>query len=72
MHRKSAKAAILLVPLLGITHIFEVYHGEPENWVINLIYSVINAILVFNQGVFLSVLYCFMNNEVKIKKKINL
>jgi PDF receptor len=63
--KKSAKAAIVLLPLLGITHAFEVYHGEIENWIINLIFSVITAFLVFNQGVFLSILYCFMNNEVK-------
>ena len=63
--RKSAKAAILLLPLLGITHIFEVYYGEPSAWTLNLILSVIKAFLVFYQGVFLSILYCFMNNEVK-------
>lgn len=43
---------------------FEVYHDEPKNWIINLIFSIINAFLVFYQGVFLSILYCFMNNEV--------
>ena len=62
---KSSKAAIVLLPLLGITHAFEVYHGELENWILNLMFSVVTAFLVFNQGVFLSILYCFMNNEVK-------
>jgi PDF receptor len=62
---KSSKAALVLLPLLGITHAFEVYHGEIKNWIINLMFSVITAFLVFNQGVFLSILYCFMNNEVK-------
>ncbi len=62
--RKSAKAAVLLLPLLGITHVFEVYHDEPKNWIINLILSILNTFLVFYQGVFLSILYCFMNNEV--------
>lgn len=63
--KKSAKAAVLLLPLLGITHMFEVYHDEPKNWIINLIFSIINSFLVFYQGVFLSILYCFTNNEVK-------
>jgi hypothetical protein len=66
-NRKSAKAAVFLLPLLGVTHIFEVYYGEPTNWIVNLIFSVIKAILVFFQGFFLSVIYCFMNNEVKDK-----
>jgi hypothetical protein len=48
---------------------FEVYHDEPKNWITNLIFSIINAFLVFYQGVFLSILYCFMNNEVV--KQIN-
>lgn len=64
-HRKSFKAAALLLPLLGVTHLFEVYHDQPQNWVLNLIYSVVNCFLVFFNGVFLSILYCFMNNEVK-------
>ncbi|RNA35966.1 PDF receptor-like [Brachionus plicatilis] len=63
--KKSLKAAILLLPLFGITHIFEVYEFQPQNWYLNLIFSIIKAILVFYQGVFLSILYCFMNNEVK-------
>ena len=67
--KKSAKAAILLLPLLGATHIFEVYYGEPENWIVNLALSIVKAVLVFFQGVFLSIIYCFMNNEVKNKLK---
>ena len=58
------KAALLLLPLLGITHMFELYHDEPKNWIVNLLLSIINAFLVFYQGVFLSFLYCFCNNEV--------
>jgi hypothetical protein len=53
--------------LLGVTHIFEVYYGEPSNWIFNMIFSVMKAFLVFFQGFFLSVIYCFMNNEVKNK-----
>nr|QVK45900.1 G protein-coupled receptor [Proales similis] len=63
--KKSLKAAILLLPLLGITHVLEIYHEEPANFILNLVVSVINSVLVFYQGVFLSILYCFMNNEVK-------
>lgn len=63
--KKSFKAAALLLPLLGVTHLFEMYHGHPANWILNLIYSVVNCFLVFFNGVFLSILYCFMNNEVK-------
>ena len=63
--KKSAKAAFVLLPLLGITHAFEVYHEEIQNWTINLIFAITTAFLVFNQGVFISILYCFMNNEVK-------
>lgn len=68
--KKGVKAAILLLPLLGITHITKIYQQAPIfNWTLLLIYECVNCFLVHYQGVFLSILYCFMNNEVRNELK---
>ncbi|KAG8179039.1 hypothetical protein JTE90_016048 [Oedothorax gibbosus] len=59
---KAARATALLFPLLGITHLlFCVNPGgdfEP-------LYMLTNAILQSSQGLFVAVLYCFLNSEVQ-------
>ncbi|XP_025096175.1 corticotropin-releasing factor receptor 1-like [Pomacea canaliculata] len=68
--RKTIKATVVLLPLLGMTNLlfFLKPHGENLGMVA---YRVTNAVLPPCQGIFVSLLYCFMNGEVQgvIKKK---
>ncbi|XP_050038529.2 corticotropin-releasing factor receptor 2-like [Dermacentor andersoni] len=63
--RKAIKATVLLFPLLGITHLLFCINPQDENMGLKEAYMVINAILQSSQGIFVSVLYCFMNSEVQ-------
>ncbi|CAL1273760.1 unnamed protein product [Larinioides sclopetarius] len=60
--RQAVRATLLLFPLLGVTHLlFCVNPGgrwEP-------FYMLVNALLQSSQGLFVSVLYCFLNSEVQ-------
>lgn len=66
--KKSLKAAILLFPLLGITHLMEIFpfYQRLKIWHLDSIYAVFNCFLVFFSGVYLSFLYCFANYEVRV------
>ncbi|XP_070212025.1 corticotropin-releasing factor receptor 1-like [Littorina saxatilis] len=68
--RKTIKATVVLLPLLGMTNLlfFMKPHDDGPGMVA---YRVINAVLPPCQGIFVSLLYCFMNGEVQsvIKKK---
>ncbi|XP_067649770.1 corticotropin-releasing factor receptor 2-like isoform X1 [Haliotis asinina] len=68
--RKAIKATAVLLPLLGIINILFLLKPE-ENGSLTKAYRVINAVLPACQGIFISLLYCFMNSEVRgvIKKK---
>ncbi|XP_050691569.1 corticotropin-releasing factor receptor 1-like [Eriocheir sinensis] len=62
--RKAIKATVVLFPLLGITNLlFAVNPGDRGR--LEGAYMLTNAILQSSQGVFVSVLYCFMNTEVQ-------
>ncbi|XP_064614153.1 corticotropin-releasing factor receptor 1-like isoform X2 [Liolophura sinensis] len=62
--RKAIRATVVLFPLLGITNLFFVI--EPQgSTVLRDAYHISNAILHSSQGIFVSVLYCFMNGEVR-------
>ncbi|CAF0881716.1 unnamed protein product [Adineta steineri] len=64
--RKAVKAAIFLVPLLGITHGFETFISADDKPItIFAIYSSVNVVLMTLQGFFCSLLYCFLNAEVR-------
>ncbi|GIX77538.1 corticotropin-releasing factor receptor 2 [Caerostris darwini] len=60
--RQAVRATALLFPLLGVTHLlFCVNPGgrwEP-------VYMLVNALLQSSQGLFVSILYCFLNAEVQ-------
>lgn len=64
--RKAVKAAIFLLPLLGILHILETFVSA-DNQPIRLfaIYSSVTYLLLTLQGFFCSLLYCFLNVEVR-------
>ncbi|KAK7467721.1 hypothetical protein BaRGS_00037029, partial [Batillaria attramentaria] len=68
--RKTIKATMVLLPLLGMTNLL--FFMKPQDDGPGMVaYRVINAILPPCQGIFVSLLYCFMNGEVQsvIKKK---
>lgn len=61
---KAAKATALLFPLLGIPHLlFCINPGE--NSELQTTYLIFNAVLKSSQGIFVSILYCFLNSEVQ-------
>lgn len=64
--RKVSKAAIALVPLLGITNFILVILPEPHSKSPELFafWSYTAHILHSFQGLMVSILYCFMNKEV--------
>jgi len=66
--RKVSKAAIALVPLLGITNFILVILPEPHSKSPELFafWSYSAHILHSFQGLMVSILYCFMNKEVSI------
>ncbi|CAN7995746.1 unnamed protein product, partial [Ixodes hexagonus] len=63
--RKAIKATVLLFPLLGITHLLFCINPQDKDMGLKEAYMVINAILQSSQGIFVAVLYCFMNSEVQ-------
>ncbi|CAF1124928.1 unnamed protein product [Adineta ricciae] len=64
--RKAVKAAVFLLPLLGITHMLETF-VSPDRQSIPLfaLYCSVTYFLVTFQGFFCSLLYCFLNTEVR-------
>ncbi|XP_071157855.1 PDF receptor-like isoform X2 [Mytilus edulis] len=62
--RKAVKAAIILLPLLGITN-FVVMTDPPSGVTAFGIWSFTTYFLVSFQGFFISLLYCFLNGEVQ-------
>ncbi|XP_037529088.1 corticotropin-releasing factor receptor 2 [Rhipicephalus sanguineus] len=61
--RKAIKATALLFPLLGITHLLFCINPQNETMGLKEAYMIINAVLQSSQGIFVSVLYCFMDSE---------
>ncbi|XP_042222741.1 corticotropin-releasing factor receptor 1-like isoform X2 [Homarus americanus] len=62
--RKAIRATAVLFPLLGITNLlFSVNPGGKGD--LEGAYMLTNALLQSSQGVFVSVLYCFMSSDVR-------
>lgn len=61
--RKAIKAALFLLPLLGITN-FVVMIESPTEPISFAIWSYTSHFLVSFQGFLISLLYCFLNGEV--------
>lgn len=64
--RKAVKAAIVLLPLLGITNIVNLIDPPAESVVQFGLWSYSTYFLVSFQGFFISLLYCYLNGEVRI------
>ncbi|XP_074659289.1 corticotropin-releasing factor receptor 2-like [Tubulanus polymorphus] len=65
--RKAAKAMIVLFPLLGITQLlmFLGPSSTTSNKTLYKAYLICNALLQPSQGIFVALIYCFLNAEVK-------
>ncbi|XP_077545809.1 corticotropin-releasing factor receptor 1-like [Haemaphysalis longicornis] len=63
--RKAIKATALLFPLLGISHLLFCINPRGETMGLKEAYMIVNAILQSSQGIFVAVLYCFMDSEVQ-------
>ncbi|XP_060517255.1 PDF receptor-like [Cylas formicarius] len=67
--RKAVRAAIFLLPLMGIAHIlFLLDYRVKRSWVFAL-WSYTTYFLNTFQGFFVAVLYCFLNGEVQLAIK---
>ncbi|CAB3399403.1 unnamed protein product [Caenorhabditis bovis] len=66
---RTIKATLLLVPLLGVSNIPLFY--EPEHP--SSVYMLASAILQHSQGIFIAVLYCFLNSEIQeaVKRQLS-
>ncbi|CAJ0958040.1 unnamed protein product, partial [Mesorhabditis belari] len=66
---RTIKATLLLVPLLGISNIPLFYEPEQPSSV----YMLGSAILQHSQGIFIAVLYCFLNSEIQnaVKRQLS-
>ncbi|XP_065094097.1 diuretic hormone receptor-like isoform X1 [Ochlerotatus camptorhynchus] len=62
-YRKASKALLVLIPLLGITYLVVIY--GPHEGVGSRIFAVTRAVLLSTQGLVVSMLYCFLNYEVR-------
>nr|XP_023013064.1 PDF receptor isoform X1 [Leptinotarsa decemlineata] len=62
--RKAVRAAIFLLPLMGISHILFFYYKFNEAWKFAL-WSFTSYFLGTFQGFFVAILYCFLNGEVQ-------
>nr|XP_029725840.1 diuretic hormone receptor-like isoform X2 [Aedes albopictus] len=62
-YRKASKALLVLIPLLGITYLVVIY--GPHEGVGSRIFAVTRAVLLSTQGLVVSLLYCFLNYEVR-------
>ncbi|XP_031631545.1 diuretic hormone receptor-like isoform X2 [Contarinia nasturtii] len=62
-YKKASKALLVLIPLLGITYLVVLI--GPANGVSSQLFYVLQAFLISTQGFSVSLLYCFMNSEVK-------
>uniref|UniRef100_A0A182P412 G-protein coupled receptors family 2 profile 2 domain-containing protein n=1 Tax=Anopheles epiroticus TaxID=199890 RepID=A0A182P412_9DIPT len=64
--RKAVRAAVVLVPLLGITNILTMTDAPLDKTVLEFaIWSYVTHFLTSFQGFFIALLYCFLNGEVR-------
>ena len=64
--RKAVKAAIVLLPLLGVNNFLAMVESPMDDPVKFGIWSYTSWFLISFQGFFVSLLYCFLNGEVRI------
>ncbi|XP_065077289.1 PDF receptor isoform X3 [Ochlerotatus camptorhynchus] len=65
--RKAVRAAVVLVPLLGITNILNMTEAPLHRTALEFaLWSYVTHFLTSFQGLFIALLYCFLNGEVRI------
>ncbi|VDL69945.1 unnamed protein product [Nippostrongylus brasiliensis] len=66
---RTIKATLLLVPLLGVSNIPLFYEPDKPS----AVYMLGSAILQHSQGIFIAVLYCFLNSEIQnaVKRQLS-
>ncbi|MFH4974624.1 hypothetical protein AB6A40_001333 [Gnathostoma spinigerum] len=66
---RTIKATLLLVPLLGISNIPLFYEPQEPSGA----YMLGSAILQNSQGIFIAILYCFLNSEIQnaVKRQLS-
>lgn len=63
--RKAVRAAIVLLPLLGITNLLNMTEAPLHKSALQFaIWSYTTHFLTSFQGVFIAIIYCFLNGEV--------
>lgn len=70
---KAVRAAVVLLPLLGITNVLFMIEAPLDNVKKFALWSYSTHFLTSFQGLFIATLYCFLNGEVKLAldKKIS-
>ncbi|KAK8377790.1 hypothetical protein O3P69_014023 [Scylla paramamosain] len=64
--KKAVRAAIVLLPLLGITNSLQMVHSPLEGNIVEFAaWSFVTTFLTAFQGFFVALLYCFLNQEVR-------
>lgn len=70
--RKAVRAAIVLIPLLGITNIINMTEAPLHRTPIEFaLWSFTTHFLTSSQGLFIATIYCFLNNEVTFICQLN-
>ncbi|XP_059620358.1 diuretic hormone receptor [Phlebotomus argentipes] len=64
-YRKASKALLVLTPLLGITYLV-VLAGPNDDGVAGYVFAIVRSLLLSTQGLSVSLLYCFLNFEVRL------
>lgn len=65
--RKAVRAAVVLLPLLGITNLLNMSKAPLERSAVQFaIWSYTTHFLTSFQGFFIAMLYCFFNGEVRL------
>ncbi|XP_035660935.1 corticotropin-releasing factor receptor 1-like [Branchiostoma floridae] len=71
-YRKALRALFVLLPLLGLTNLL--FFVDPQDGGVGEnIFQIFNALLQSTQGLVVSIIYCFTNDEVKsvIRDRMN-
>lgn len=69
-YRKSVKAALMLIPLLGIPNIMQTIPFAPtrDNIMIFAIWTYCASFTYMYQGLMITIIYCFTNKEVSPRR----
>ena len=63
--RKAVKAAIVLLPLLGVNNSLALVRTPTDTAVKFAVFTTVCVFLVSFQGFFIALIYCFLNGEVQ-------